>query len=183
MRIFALETDREKLKRRFLSADEHEILTVRYHVLLFLFRAGVQLIVTAGIVALGIGGVYVGLPPGGVFIALFLLWLFTSFKSVLQAFIDWQFDFLLVTNDKVVIVNQTTIIRQEVRQMHLENFASVTASTQFLNIFPFGMVCFDLKEGTGVKLCLRYIPDAENVAAIVSDTVEGFQRPRVPRPL
>lgn len=182
MRIFALETDREKLKRRFLSADEFEILTVRYHPFLFLFRFAVQLVATAGFVAVWAGGAYIGLPAFWLGVMLFLLWFVTSFKSIFQAFIDWRFDFFFVTVDKVVLVNQTTIIRQEVRQMHLENFASVSAKTQFLNVFPFGMVCFDLKEGTGVKMCIRYVPDAENVAAIVSDAVEGFQRPRVGRP-
>jgi hypothetical protein len=178
MRILALETDREKLKRRFLSADEREMITVRYHPLLFFFRLTGHVFITAVYAAVGLGMWYVGLPGGTVALVLFLLWIITSGRSILQAYIDWQYDFLLVTNDKVVIVNQTTVVKQEVRQLHLENFATVSAHTQFLNLFPFGKVCFDLKEGTGTQLCLPYIPDAENVAAMLSDVIESFQRPK-----
>jgi hypothetical protein len=106
----------------------------------------------------------------------FLLWLGFVFPGLIRAYIDWRFDAIVVTNDNVIILDQTSIFHSEVRQMHLENFASVNASTQFWNIFPFGQVCFDLKEGIGQRVCLRYIPRAEEVAFKLSNAVRAFQR-------
>ncbi|HRH93011.1 MAG TPA: hypothetical protein PKV72_00595 [Candidatus Peribacteria bacterium] len=75
-------------------------------------------------------------------------------------------------------MDQATIFRQTIKQINLENFASVEAETQFLNLFPFGRVRFSLKEGEGEAMLLSYIPDASGVADDIADAVSNYHRRR-----
>jgi GNAT superfamily N-acetyltransferase len=59
-----------------------------------------------------------------------------------------------VTNEEVVFVDQSSLFHIKIRQMNLDNVASVSAESQFWNIFPFGKIHFDLKEGVGSSLTL-----------------------------
>lgn len=182
MRIFALETDMEKLNRSFLSPGEQIVLQARFHGFLFFMRALVACILTLIIAATGVVAGIAGVSMGIVGSALLVIWLFCVFRPLLRTFIDWRFDELLVTTEKVILVNQSSIIRQEIQQMNLENLASVKALTQFGGIFPFGKVHFELKEGVGEGLKLRYIPHAQQACSAISDCLVQFQRRRAARP-
>ncbi len=96
--------------------------------------------------------------------------------GMVRAFIDWRFDGIVVTTDSVIIIDQTSLFHTEVRQMHMENFASVSASTQYWNLFSFGRVFFDLKEGVGQRLSIAFVPQAERIAFLISEQVRMFQR-------
>ena len=96
---------------------------------------------------------------------------------MLRAFIDWQYDFIYVTTDRIVLIDQTTFIKQRIMPIHHENIASVSSETQFWNVFPFGRIVVRLKEGEGgEKIMLQYIPDAADVAARISEVVTRYQR-------
>jgi hypothetical protein len=176
MRIFALETDIAKLKQQFLSAEEKELCTIFHHPLQFVFACVKEVIMTIVIVAVGVLLIWFGLDPAVVIFGLVLAWFVLVFFSLLRDFIDWKYDFILLTTDKVVIVDQSSLFYRKVTPMNLENFASVSAETQFLNIFPFGTIQMSLKEGTGTEMCMRYIPDAATSASKISDAVTQFQR-------
>jgi len=176
MKIFALETNIERAVKSFLSEGEQLLLVVRFHAAVFLFAVLRHLLLTLVLVGIATAAVLLSVPLWWAVGGFFLVWIFTVLIKVVTAYIDWKYDFLVVTNDKVVLVNQSSIFHVEVRQMHLENFASVTARTQFWNLFPFGIVCFDLKEGVGQSICLTYIPDAAQVASQITNAVRRFQR-------
>jgi hypothetical protein len=176
MRVFALETNVEKAARAYLPAGERELFIIRYHPFLFFVRVIRQIFFTFLLTLLALGAEYLQLPLAGVLVALSVVWLAFILPGIVTAYIDWRFDAVVVTNDHVVIIDQTSLFHTEARQMHFENFASVNAVTQFWNLFPFGKLCFDLKEGIGQRLCLRYIPDARNVAVRISECVRAFQR-------
>lgn len=176
MHIFALETDIGKIKRQFLSPDEQELFTVFHHPLEFYLALLRHLFMMAILVALGIFLFEVGLPAPIVFGVLAFVVLLLVPMPLLRSYIDWRYDFLLVTTDKVVFVDQSSLFHRKVTPMNLENFASASAETQFLNLFPFGVLVFNLKEGTGDVVRLRYIPNAADVAARISDVVTQFQR-------
>lgn len=176
VQIFALETDIGKLKKRFLSADEREILTVSYHWFRFLLAVLRDVLWTVLIIMVAVGVSFASLPLRWIIPAAALVWLFFVFRSFLRAYIDWKYDFMLVTTDKVIVVNQSSLFHQKVTPMNLENFASASAETQFWNLFPFGILHFNLKEGIGDGVNLRYIPDAHTVAAGISDAITTFQR-------
>lgn len=177
MRIFALETDVEKIKHEFLSPGETEILTTYYHGLSCFFASIRQIITTILLVAIGIAAAYWGAPVGWIIGILFVFWFLFVFFSLLRAYIDWAFDFILVTTDKIIFVDQTSIFRRQIKPLNLESVAGVTTETQFWNIFPFGSVSIHLKEGlAGDRITRKYVPYAQEVAAKISEVVTKYQR-------
>ncbi len=184
MRIFALETDDEKLKQSFLTTNEEIVLSVRFHSMLFGLRLLKYLFYTACFAALGyllwVMGTNVAIAAGG----MILLWLGLIFLPLLTAFIDWKYDTLILTTEKIVVINQTSLFRREIRQMNLENVAAVEAETQWIGLFRFGRLRFDLKEGTGERLALNFIPQADRICSLISDVLIEYQRRMMtaPRP-
>src|SRR3989338_2908740 len=178
MKILALETNTDKLNRSLLSPGEQIVLQARFHGFLFAVRAVVAAVITAIFVAVGVGSAMVGIPWNIALPVLTLLWLWFVFRPLLRAFIDWQYDELLVTTEKVIVINQSSIIRQQIQQMNLENLASVSALTQCGGMLPFGKLHFELKEGVGEGLKLSYIPDAQKACSVISDCLVQFQRRR-----
>ena len=176
MKIFALETNLAKLNQSFLSHSEQIIVVVQFHGLRFFFRCITGAVVTALLVAVLLMGTSAGIPASMLLVIVLVGWAILVLRPLLRGFIDWKYDELLVTTEKIVIVNQSSIIRQEVKQMNLENLASVNTRTQFWNIFPFGELFFELKEGTGQSIRLRYIPLAQRVCALISDTLVKYKR-------
>lgn len=176
MRIFALETDREKLRRRFLSEGEREIRTISFHGFRFFLRMLWDIFWAIIVILFVLGVSSVGLPLSWVAIAAGIPWFLFMFASLLKAYIDWRYDFILITTDKVIVVDQSSLFHQKVTPMNLENFASVSAETQFWNLFPFGILHFNLKEGAGNGVKLRYIPHVHDAASVISDAITTFQR-------
>lgn len=176
MHIFALETDIGKLKEHFLSTEEREIRTVFFHGFRF-FLAALRLtlwtLFIAGI-AMGLG--YAGLLFPWAIVGACVLWLLCIPLPFIRAYIDWHYDFILITTDKVIIVDQSSLFHQKITPMNLENFASASAETQYWNLFPFGVLHFNVKGGVGSGLNLHYIPHAHDVASCISDAITTFQR-------
>ena len=177
MRIFALETDTEKLKQRFISEGEEEVLMTYYHGLSFFFASLREMILTILLVAIGIAVGAWGAPIGWTVGVLFVLWFVFVFFNLLKAYIDWAYDFILVTTDKIIFVDQTSIFRQEIKPLNLENVGGVSTKTQYWDIFPFGIVSVHLKEGLGGdRIIKKFIPRAQEVAATISEVVTRYQR-------
>ena len=188
MKIFALETDASAIHTRSLSQGERELMTVYHHAFLFLIKLVKSIFWTVLLVSLSIALLVTGVPQEGVLGPAAIVWLLFIFAPLFVSYIDWQYDFVIVTTDKVIIVDQSFIFRQRVIEMNLDNFASVTADTQFWDLFPFGVVRFDLKEGVGDQIVLRYVPSARTVAKVIADAVTAYERrkqvtPVVPSPI
>lgn len=176
MRILALETDIDKLNTSLLSPGERIVLQARFHGFLFVMRALGAALMTLALLAFGIGAGMVNIPTALSVPLLVIVWVWFVLRPLLRAFIDWQYDELLVTTEKIILVNQSSIIRQEIQQMNLENLASVRALTQFGGVLPFGKLQFELKEGTGKGLRLRYIPNAQQACSTIGNCIVQFQR-------
>ncbi len=177
MRIFALETDTEKLKQQCLSEGEKVVLMTYYHALSFLFASIREIFTTIAVLTIGTTAWYFGAPMFWVFLGLTLVWFFFVFFNLMKAWIDWRYDFILVTTDKLVLVDQTSIFHQKINPIHLENIGSIASETQYANIFGFGKIVVNLKEGEGGQsLTLTYVPNADQVAAKISQTVTYYQR-------
>lgn len=178
MRFLALETNIEKIKNRFVcKGEEDEILMTRYHGLSFLFASFRELFMTLLLFGVGVLAWWLQAPMTYAVSLLFGIWLVFVFYNLLKAWIDWRFDFLLVTTDKVIVVDQTSIIRCKVKPIHIENIGSVTSETQFADIFNCGIVQIDLKEGEGGDtISLRYVPNAKEVSTKISDVVMRYQK-------
>ncbi len=178
MKIFALQTDEEKLIKSFLSSDETVVLRVKFSAFMFVLRSIKAFFFTLCIVALGVAFELGGLPGFFHIPVLIFFWFFFVFVKWLMSFLDWKFDLLLLTTEEIVVVDQGSLFRVSIRQMNLDNIASVASKSQFMNLFPFGTLVFDLKEGTGRAVTLHYIPHADRVASIISNSIVTFQRRR-----
>ena len=177
MRFFALQTDKQKIIKDFCSKDEDVIYMTYYHGLSFLFAIIREIIITIIVFAFAIMGVLFDWPLLWLLAILFSLWFIFVFFNALKAYIDWSYDMIVITTDKVILIDQTSFLRQEIKPISLENIGSITTRTQFGNIFNFGQIVIDLKEGEGGKnIKLFYVPSAEEVAAKISDAVTRFQR-------
>ncbi len=177
MRILALETDAEKIKQQCLSEGETVVLMTYYHALSFFFASLREILFTIVIFAVGIALSFTGAPLLWVLGGLSAVWFFFIFFNILKAYIDWRYDFILVTTDKLVLVDQTSIIHQKVNPIHLENIGSIASETQYMNLFGFGKIVINLKEGEGGQaIVLDFVPNASEVAAKISKTVTYYQR-------
>ena len=177
MRILALETDPEVIKNQCLSNGEEVVLMTYYHALSFFFATVREVFVTMFIFSIGIGLWFLEVPMLWVSGVLFTVWFFFIFFNFLSAWLDWRYEFILVTTDKLVLVDQTSLIRQKVNPIHLENIGSIASETQYGNIFGFGKIIINLKEGEGGGvIALKFVPNADQVAAKISSTVTYYQR-------
>ena len=177
MRIFALETNRQKILERFCYEGECVVCQTHYHGLSFLFAVVKEIIITTVLIGIGITAWYFELPMGWTVGILGTLWVTFAFFNMLKAYIDWYFDMIIVTSDKVILIDQTSIFHREVSPIHLDNIGSITAETQYWNLFPFGALRFHLKEGLGGDdIMKRYVPHAQEVAGHISDCMTKFQR-------
>jgi hypothetical protein len=177
MRLFALETDVRKVKERFLAHGEKEIFSVTPHVMSFLIRISWDVLVT---VFLGLVAYYsytIGFFSGEGAIILFLVcWFALVFFALIEAYIDWKFDLLLLTTDKLILLDQLSLFRKSITPITLENLGDVAAQTQWLNLFGFGIIRIALKEGHGPEIVLRYIPDADKLVAQIAQQMTLYQR-------
>ncbi len=176
MHILALETNIDTLKKRLMSPGEQEILTSYYHGASFFFASIKETFYTVLLFGIGIVAWELQAPMEYVVTILFGIWVIFVFFTLFRALIDWCFDFVLITSDRIVLVDQTSLIRQRVIQIHHENIASVSSETQFLDIFRFGRISIKLKEGEGENLRLKYVPNSKEVASRISGEVTRYQR-------
>lgn len=177
MKIFALETNIEKVKERFLAPGEHEIFLARPHIFLFLMRSIWRFVMTALLLFVGIYSVTIGLVSAEISVAFFFsTWVIFVFLGWVEAFIDWRYDFIFLTTDKLIIVEQMSLFRKSITPISIENLGDVLTQTQWLNLFNFGIIRFALKEGNGPEIVLRFMPHADALVAKISEQITLYQR-------
>ena len=177
MRIFALETNVDKLIKKFLNEGEDVILVTPYHILSFFFASLREFILSIVLIAAGVFAWRMEWPMLPVLGILFAIWVIFVLFNLLKASVDWMYDCIVVTEDKVILIDQTSVFKQEVSPIYVDNIGAISTETQFWNIFPFGTVKIHLKEGvSGNTLTLRYVPRAQEVASVISSIVTKFQR-------
>lgn len=166
-----------KVKGRFLARGEMEIISVTPHVMLFLSRIVWDVLLTAFLAFVSVYSYSIGFTSGLFATLLFVaMWLFLVFFSLIEAFIDWKFDILLLTTDKLILVDQLSLFRKSITPITLENLGDVVSETQWLNLFNFGVIRITLKEGHGPEIVLRYIPAADKIVAEIARQMTLYQR-------
>ncbi len=175
MKILALETNEDRLKEDLITANEQLLLAIHFSGFLFGARLIRSIFWTLVLTGVTIGEILAGVEPFWAILLSIIIWIPWVGWRMLTAWIDWRYDVLLVTTDKIIVVDQSSIVRSSIQQMNIENIASVTAHTQFGDLFPFGRLCFDLKEGTGQRMILPYVPRARAVASTIANIVMDFQ--------
>jgi hypothetical protein len=176
MRFLALQTDIELIKRQFLVEGEAEILTTCRHSLSFILRMMSATIFLSLFIAFVVTTIVFFEDTGasmfgGAILAAGIL--FYAFQA-LRLFIDWRYDFLIVTTEKVVVVNHTLFIYQYVNPIHLDNIASTNFESQYFGFGHCGIVHIALKEresGSSKMVTLRYIPRPDSVAGAIENVI------------
>ncbi len=177
MRIFALETDVEKIKEKFCHSGECIVLHTYFHGLSFLFAIFREILITIILMIVAGTAIYFGASIFWSVGVAFTTWIVFVFMNVMKAYIDWAYDFILVTTDKVILMDQTSVFKREIMPIHIENIGGISTFTQYWNVFPFGGLAIHLKEGRGGEdITLKYVPRAGQVASVISDVVTQYQR-------
>lgn len=174
MRIFALETNIGTIKKTFIAPGEQELLTFRSSGLAFFLRSLPEIAGTAVLIAIGIYAELLRAPIEYVAPILGLIWLILVFPPFFRAFINWQFDATVLTDAKLIRIDQSLFF-QRISPISLANIASVSTETQLANIFPFGRVVVMLEEN-GSLIKISYINNAEPIAVRISDAITAFQQ-------
>jgi hypothetical protein len=180
MRFLALETDKQRIINEFCNEGEEILLITYYHGLSFLFAIFRDLLATLVMLALGFGAWWFEFPLVWSIAILFFTWLFFVSFNILRAFLDWCYDMIIVTTDKVIFIDQSSLFAKSINPIHVENIGGISTKTQYWNIFPFGILTVNLKEGLGGDTVeKRYVPRVETVASEISEAITAFQRRRV----
>ena len=177
MRIFALETDQEKIQKKFLCEGEQVLMVTRYHALSFFFSSLREIAITVLTVIAAAAAIYFGAQWIWTIGIAIVAWLVFVFFNFLKALIDWRYDLLIITTDRIILMDQSSIFHQKINPISIENIGSVSAETQYWGVFPFGAVILKMKGGQGgEQMELRYVPNAPLVAAKISEVVTAYQR-------
>lgn len=174
MRLFALHTDIERLKKEFIVEDEREILSTNMHFSAFFvpflratFFAAV--IVPIALVVAWQGGALVLV--GSVLIA---LWAIVYASMTFNAFVRWKYNVIFVTSEKVVFVRHRSIFSEKIDPTHLENISSTAVRSQFMGFVHCGTVLLNLKEreaATTRHVVMQYVPHPGRVAAAIENAI------------
>ncbi len=179
MKIFALETNVQKTIDRLLSPGEQVVLFVRYQGFRFLLGLIRQLVMTLIIAGIAYEFLAIATPLTYVEIGAGVLWILSVFIPFLFRLIDWRYDCILLTNKKLVSVDQTLIFRCETQAIDLEKIVRVELNTELYGLTSMGKLSIHYEENIE-DLTFRYVPHASSVAAQISAQMDKVVRNVVP---
>lgn len=182
MRFLALETSIGKMKRQFIAQGEKELLVSTHHVFSFLFPAAGIFLLTCVVIV-----VYVTLLTLDSRVFLFLVpslcfWiLFCSYK-MLKALIDWRYNYLFVTTEKVVVINHISFFHQNIHPIHIEDIKSIRTESQFFGVGHCGTLFISLEEkvqGSSDQVRISYLPKPDVIMGVI-ESATVLKKQRVP---
>lgn len=177
MRIFALETDVDKIKARFCHGDECEVLRTHFHGMSFALAIIREFLIVSVLIAVIVAAFLYDWPLSWTFAITGAVFLFFVVPTSIKALMDWMYDCIIVTTDKVIFVDQTAFFHNEIKPIQFDNIGGVSSRTQWLGICDFGEVVIALKEGEGGgDVVRRYVPNARDVAGKITEAVTAYQR-------
>ncbi len=187
MRFLALQTDIEVLKKQNIPESEHEIMTVRRHaapfVLDFIWKtaAALTLVSVFGLVAVpflgsvGSSTVVDGLLSSFFLFVLFVLLVLVYFYQIIKSYIAWRYNFLIITSDKIIIIDHHSFIHQDLTSIHLETITSSKFESQYFGLFRCGILHIHLQEregqGSTRVVTVPRIPAPDVVASAIEHAI------------
>lgn len=172
------------LRRLFPSQleDEHIYLVVREHWIRLLFKIIIWFLFALALILFQrfgkeyIPGLFEGVP--GIIISLFTQ-IYTLFL-ILSLLIIWELYYLniqIITNLRIVDIDQVGLFAHTVSELHIENIEDVTSKTTGLmgTIFNYGQV-FVQTAGTVEHFVFENIPNPAAVERLVLDLYEHIPK-------
>ncbi len=181
MRLFAIETNVEELKKKFIVENEEAVHVIHKHFLVFIIRAFVPTVVFLAVFGLlSFGAVQSILAPDISFwILLVAGTIYAYFLSA--AHIAWRYNFIIITTQKVVIVDQFSMFYQRIQPVHFHNINNTRPESQFAGIFRCGILHIDMKiselGGQHVEIFSAYVPKPSDVSAIIEHGIVMSEKP------
>lgn len=185
MQILALETDVEVLKKKFLVEGEQAVLVTHKHWIVFIVNIWWQTIVTtlllAGSVAMAVSDLLtlpliasiVGI--WGLLYAYYLLW----------AYVQWKYNFLIISTQKLVIVEQYAVVRQHINPLPFPRISNTRVESQFAGIFRCGILYLNMmvpeRRGEYMELSIPYLPKPADIAAMIENGLTINKEPPQPK--
>lgn len=173
MKIFALQTDVNEFRKQYIvEKEESELLLTHYHWIKFIMGCYREILITISLFSLFFWTTQL-LPDFFELIGLILIaWLLFAVIRVAFAFINYRFSYILVTTEKVVVINHPSLFVQRVNPMPLSSIVSTDISSQLFGIFNCGLLVLNLSERTqysSKQVELPYVPAANSVAGIIEN--------------
>lgn len=183
MRFFALETNIEVLKKKFLVEGEEAALATHRHFVAFLIHAFWPVIggvaVSAGLMAATAAGLL------SIEWYVLLLAAFFAIEAMLLfgAWSQWKYNFIIVTTQKVVIIEQQTFY-QHIHPLPFNSISNTRVESQFFGIFRCGVLHINTtvpeRGGQYQELPCPYMPKPENIAAVIENGLVLTKQPPKP---
>jgi len=181
MRLFAIETNVEELKKKFLVENEEAVHVTHMHFLVFLVNIFWQTVIMAVLgyaILLGMAQGFVA-PDFGTWTLIILGIIYAYFFSA--AHVAWKCNFIIITTQKVVIVEQKSMFYQRINPVHFTNINNTRVESQFAGIFKCGVLFINLKigemGGKHVELENWYVPKPNDIAAIIEHGIIMNEKP------
>lgn len=174
MRIFALETNANVIKRRFIVEGEDELVTTAHHWVVFFAHSLLSYIVMAVLAAIGYAVMLSGVLPPDIALWLLVLWYVILFFITVNAFIQWKCNLLIVTTHKIIEVHQRSFFYAKITPTSLDNISSAHSESQFWGLFRVGKVYISLKQrlqGSSQEIVMNYMPAPSEIVSIIENAL------------
>lgn len=174
MQFLALQTNVHKLEETFVAEGEELLISTHHHFFVFLFPMILKTFVA--LLVIGLVVTYVTAVPNagtltaGGWLVILCLWLYAY--GFFASYVEWRYNFLIVTTMKVVIIEQHSVFRHVVLPIHLDTISSVSFGLKFLGIGRCGTLNIHLTErlgGSTRNIILQYMPSPDAVTGIIEN--------------
>lgn len=174
MKIFALQTNINVLRKAYIIQGEKELLVTHYHWISFVIYTYKHILLTVAAFSVYSLIIRYELFPLQYALVGMLLWLVYLGWTIINGFIRYKLNFVIVTTEKVVLIEQVSFFKQHVNPMHLDTIVSTDVNSQLLGLFRCGKVVINLTERTqysSKQVLIEYIPDPNAVAGIIENAI------------
>jgi hypothetical protein len=172
MRILALETSIDALKEKFVVEGEKVVQVTHRHFMAFVVHILWQTLVTILFVAIIITIAVQDFGNAYLYSTFFLVWLVVYAYFFFAAYIQWKYNFLIITTQKVVVVEQR-LFYQQINPLRFTRISNTRVESQFGGFFHCGILYLNLmvpeRRGEYLELPHPYIPKPEVVAAVIEN--------------
>lgn len=183
MRFFAMETNLDVLKEKFLVEGEEAALVTHRHFLVFLVEAFWPIIIGALVLFVLMLATAAELLTIDWYIAGLAALFAVEAILLFRAWASWRYNFLIVTTQKVVIIEQRTFY-QQIHPLPFSSISNTRVESQFFGIFRCGILHVNTtvpeRGGQYQELPNPYMPKPENIAAVIENGLVLTKQPPQP---
>jgi hypothetical protein len=181
MQILALETDVEVLKKKFLVEGEQAALVTHKHWIVFFVHTWWQTMLTALLFVGLVFALSAGLPGMSFIVIGFGVWLLLYAHYLLSGYVQWKYNFIIVTTQKIVIVDHYSLFRQHINPLPFPRISNTRVESQLAGIVGCGILYLNMtipeRQGQYTELAISYLPKPADIAAVIENGITLEKQP------